>query len=167
MTSWNKQTGRRQSIGIGAAFLLLGILLVGPVSIAHAHVELQQSNPTPGEQVSESPQQLTLTFSGPILSANARLLTGTQELPLPLQVAAENPTQASGEITETLTAGIYQVIWEATSEDGHLLTGSYSFEVLPSESDLPILWVGVVWLGLALLVAVVLYRRRSYAKRPA
>jgi methionine-rich copper-binding protein CopC len=151
---------------LALALVLIG--LAGSVWLAEAHVELVASNPAPGATLEDSPRRLSLTFSGPITQAEARLLRGSQVLTLALRVNPEAPQEAIGDLPDTLEPGVYQVIWDITAEDGHQLTGSYSFEVLPAPSPAPLLLLGLLGVSLGLLVALLLlYRWRSYAKHPA
>lgn len=104
----------------------LTVLLI--TTSAHAHSKLTASVPADGTVV-EAPSQISLSYNKPIRLVSVEL-TGPngEEVALELDTdagfAMDHLAALSGD-----TAGVYTVEWKGFSKDGHLLKGSFSFEV--------------------------------------
>lgn len=132
--------------------------LLAAVGSAAAHTELTQSDPAPGAQLAESPAEIRLTFSEPAGARSQIVLlaegfqavagvTARMDPARPEQVYAPLPPLAPGD---------YTVQWSATAEDGHEISGSYSFSVAATaaESRGPFAFVSDQWPWLLALVAI-------------
>jgi copper transport protein len=103
-----------------------------PAGLA-AHVVLEAAAPAPGAVIAEAPSQLRLRYSGMIEPAYTRV-----ELRAPDggDVALGALTFVAGSDREFTLAlppltlrGTYTVQWRTAGADGHVLTGSYTFEL--------------------------------------
>jgi len=110
-------------------FILLFMLVA--VRPAAAHSDLVQAEPPPGAQLAESPAEIRLTFSEPVAD-NSRIDLLTDEFEriegLVPQFNPEQPEQIYSPVPP-LEPGVYTVQWAAVSDDGHEISGSYSFSV--------------------------------------
>ncbi|MCH5585777.1 copper resistance protein CopC/CopD [Shimazuella sp. AN120528] len=115
-----------------AAFLLslficfLGFLMPGRV---FAHAYLLDSSPKQGETTKLAPNEIQLHFSEQItpdvLSLTVKNPRG-QSLPISIKLAPTDPSRVIASLP-SLTKGTYTVNWSVISEDGHPVSGSYSF----------------------------------------
>lgn len=109
--------------------LLLTVLLVAPAGVASAHDELVGTDPQDGATV-EEPDDLVLTFSGNIAGLGAQVaVTGPDGGSVVDGAPEVNGTEVEQELVDDLAAGDYAVIWRVTSEDGHPISGEFSFTV--------------------------------------
>jgi len=138
----------------GLLTLSLGLLVLGLIPTAHAHVDLLASSPSAGQILATPPRALVVEFSGPVQAPTLFLLYGAQQYPLQPSVGGENTQRISAPLAGlALEAGVYQVVWSVEDKaDGHRLSGSFSFEIQPAP-PLPWLWLG---LGAALLVCLLI-----------
>lgn len=159
------------------ALILAILLFAGSGLLVLAHSELIQSEPAPGEELTESPAEIRLTFSEPV-SADSQIIllagTFTPIEGLVPQIDSEQPEVLFTPLPP-LEAGIYTVQWTAVSDDGHEISGSYSFSVGPTvqagavaptadqNDEWPSWWVvalGIAAAGLLLLAFVIRRGRR-------
>ena len=140
--------------------LLLAIL--SPfVHRAHAHADLEFASPAPGEQLTEAPSEIRLTFSEVVGEETAVLLfTDDFQLVGELDVAIEprNPRQIVAPLP-VLESGIYTVQWTAVSADGHKISGSYNFqlEIASTATTTPFFIIGAILI--LLLISLRIWRR--------
>ncbi|WP_151525593.1 copper resistance CopC family protein [Serinicoccus kebangsaanensis] len=117
-----------------SALLLAGGLLAIPGS-AMAHDELTGSEPTDGS-AGEAPDDLTLSFSGQIAEVGAAV---TVTDPDGSSVTEGEPevdgSEVEQDLVDDLADGQYAVVWRVTSEDGHPISGEFSFTAEGSGSD--------------------------------
>jgi putative copper export protein/methionine-rich copper-binding protein CopC len=114
------------------AFVAL-LLLLGTAGSARAHIRLDRSDPGANSVVEAAPAELRLEFSGPI---EARYTRVTVTAPDGSTVATGSVIFVEGSdriITVALppvaTSGTYTVRWRTAGADGHVLEGSYAFEL--------------------------------------
>jgi methionine-rich copper-binding protein CopC len=179
-------TGRRRRIVAAAAALLLAaagvVVAAGPAS---AHDQLISTNPADGSTLAKLPPQVTLTFGELVLDTDG----GTQ-----VKVTdAAGKTISSGPtivkdnvVSQAVTGkatGTVTVLWRVVSEDGHPVSGDFSFTVQGSGASIvpvptstpsptatpaattsasPVLWViaGIVVIVVVVIVIAVLATRR-------
>lgn len=115
--------------------MLAGVLLLLGIPPAFAHDELTESEPEPNSSLEEPPPQLTLSFSGDLATLGAQVQVNG-----PLGSATEgDPVTEGGQVHQDLSAaggpGDYEVIWRATSRDGHPISGSFGYTVLGTDED--------------------------------
>ena len=121
---------RRASPRLLAIAATLVAALLGAPASAFAHASLTESAPAADSVLDTAPDEVTLTFSGTVVAGR-----GTVQVFAPsgaqVQVGAPSPgtgdhiTQAV-KLTET---GTYGVGYRVSSEDGHVINGSFSFSV--------------------------------------
>ncbi len=103
-------------------------IVAATVSTVSAHAELKSAKPSPGEVVSAPPSEIELIFSEPMEDSHIMLYQTKENTPVALEQSIAEPSEKIvGQITEEITEGEYTVFWQATSVDGHMLTGSYNF----------------------------------------
>ena len=130
--SMPNQRARRALLraSLASALLALGVRLPG--GIAHAHAVIRRAFPPVGGTISSSPPEILLDFSEALEprfsaielldAAGARMDTGDTH-------SGNNDPKRLAVAVKKLPAGIYKVVWHATSVDTHRTEGSYSFTV--------------------------------------
>jgi copper transport protein len=109
--------------------LVLAVLLALPAS-AGAHASLTSSEPAADSVVEVAPGEVTLVFSGNVVAG-----PGTIQVFGPNQANVETgaPTPAKGtSISQSFDGsqtGTYGVGYRVSSEDGHVINGSFTFSV--------------------------------------
>ena len=109
--------------------LVLAALVGIWATSAVAHSPLKTTTPGNGAVVSEAPTEISLDFKGKIRLTRVSVSTAGQDS-VDLNLGASKgfvssytlPFQASGD-------GTYQIDWRGLGDDGHALTGSFSFSV--------------------------------------
>jgi methionine-rich copper-binding protein CopC len=113
-------------------------LLAGTADTTLAHAQLLEANPAPGSTLAEAPTEIRLLFDEPI-GADSRInlfnnafyaVTGIES-----RVDPERPAQLVATLPP-LDRGIYNVNWTAVSIDGHMVSGSYRFQIGEIQSNL-------------------------------
>jgi hypothetical protein len=108
-------------------FVLLTGLFLTLHGLATAHTDLLRSEPEDGSEV-ESLDAVHLFFAGSLSDAEVRVLFLSDEVPLTTEID-ESGTQVTATLNDEAEQGNYQVVWSvATAEDGHTISGSFSFE---------------------------------------
>ncbi len=126
-----------------SAFLLVAVLLghvpatdadvpVHVSSIEVPHITLDASMPE-DESVAESVTEVRLFFSdAPLMrGASIRVVDSSRKLvrSTPPEADEEDPKQLSVQITPGLAEGRYVVQWRCIADDGHVMRGSFTFDV--------------------------------------
>jgi methionine-rich copper-binding protein CopC len=97
------------------------------------HITLERSIPAGDSTVVGPVEEVRLFFSGaPIMrGASVRVVDSGRKLVRTTPPAAEaaDPTQLFVGIDPGLTAGTYVVQWRCIADDGHVMRGSFTFEV--------------------------------------
>jgi len=165
-----------------AGLFLLATSFIGAAVPASAHADLVSTDPVDGSVVESAPESITLNFNSAILDSTAELAVSNSAGELVTGVVTES---AQTSVTAAWPAGLpgdtYKVAYRVVSEDGHPITGSFSFSYpasvsesvsesapavpasaeSPSESGSTLIWV-LGFLALALVVAgFFLWRKRS------
>lgn len=111
-------------IGLVLASLLL---IWASAPSAQAHTELESTSPVADAQIA-APRPIKLTFNeAPILEGSSIILAdgeGTQYAAEPLTLEGNTLV---GDWPNDLPVGYTMVYWRAVSDDGHVVTGDYSF----------------------------------------
>ena len=140
-----------------AAFTFTFIILLTINGLAVAHTDLFSTEPEAGAVV-EDIEAIQLYFTTPLSEAEVRVLHDSEAWPTTTAIN-ESTTHVTASLDAEPEAGLYQVIWAATAEDdGHSISGSFNFEVEPSESGLPIPVIGA---GVAVLAVLIGVMRRA------
>ena len=85
----------------------------------------------PGAQLAESPAEIRLTFNESVATTSSIVLLTADFQPIEGLVGQFNPDRPQ-EIyapLPELAPGVYTVQWTAASDDGHEVSGTYSFSV--------------------------------------
>lgn len=111
---------------LASALLALGLLVALP-SAAFAHDVLERTNPADGTSVTRLPGSVVLTFSEAPLTIGAQVVVTGPSGP----VSSGAPTITGREVTQAIApdapGGDYTVSYRITSDDGHPVTGTFSF----------------------------------------
>jgi methionine-rich copper-binding protein CopC len=95
---------------------------------AFAHSKLTRSVPADKAEVAAAPPELVLTFAEAVTLTSVKLQpsAGTK---IVLSRLPEKPIKEAHVSLPALAAARYTVQWRATSEDGHVINGEFSFVV--------------------------------------
>ncbi len=126
---------RRFSLYISKILLLsLGLLVMLGIfapSGAQAHSQLIDSNPKPDEQLTKSPQVISLTFNGTIKSNDDSIkLFDSQGKQISNKATTKAKSSSHIELElDPLEPSIYVVNWSVVSPDSHPISGTFTFTV--------------------------------------
>ena len=118
---------RHRSVSVVLALLVASAVAIGIPGSAQAHDVLEKTNPANGVTVATLPAEVVLTFSEAPLAIGAQVVvTG------PTGNLADGPPRIAGtDVVQALLpaapAGDYTVTYRVTSDDGHPVTGTFSF----------------------------------------
>ncbi|MER7073328.1 copper resistance CopC family protein [Terrabacter sp. NPDC000476] len=116
---------RRASVLLGSVLLALGALAVP--GTAWAHDVLERTTPANGTTVDRLPGAVTLTFSEEPLALGTQVVVTGPTGP----VSSGSPVIDGRDVTQALApsapGGDYTVSYRVTSDDGHPVTGTFSF----------------------------------------
>ncbi len=113
--------------------LRLAVALVALFAVpasAHAHASLVASDPADGAVVATAPDSVALDFGGTVVAGS-----GTVQVfgPTGERVETGDPAPAKGakvsQAFDGSTTGTYGVSYRVSSEDGHVINGSFTFSV--------------------------------------
>ena len=116
-----------------AALLVAAMSVFAFAPAASAHDQLVSSNPEDGAELDQQPKWLEMNFSGDI-----------QEVGSEVKVVVDGKDVSAGELTvegkklsvalpDDLKPGDYKVTWRVVSQDGHPISGDYSFAIKDAE----------------------------------
>ena len=112
--------------------LLAGLL--GPVSPAGAHASLVRSTPAHRAMLGQMPERVQLWFNERLEPAYSTVSVwneaGAQVDARDVAVGPDDPRRLSVAV-EVRQAGLYTVKYRVLSVDGHLVEGTFPFEVRP------------------------------------
>lgn len=110
---------------IVATLLALGLVLAPATAIGHD--VLEETSPGDGAQLDRVPTSITLTFSNPPLAVGTQVLVRGPGG----DMTSGTPTIVDRTVTQvvapTAPAGSYTVSYRVTSEDGHPISGTFTF----------------------------------------
>ena len=119
-----------------ASFFLFSTGLIGGVLPASAHADLVSTNPVDGSVLESAPESITLSFNSKILESMAELAVSNSSGELVGGIVAESAqTTATALWPADLPGDTYKVAYRIVSEDGHPITGSFSFSYPDSVSE--------------------------------
>lgn len=112
-----------------AGAMALALLLAMPTA-AQAHDTLLESDPTDGDVLETSPEELTFSFSADILDVSpvVRISDADGETVAEITPTIEGPV-ATATLPEPLAAGDYEIAWRVVSSDGHPIEGTFAITV--------------------------------------
>jgi len=111
---------------LASALLALGLLVMVP-SAAFAHDVLERTNPADGTTVTHLPSSVVLTFSEAPLTIGAQVVVTGPSGPVSSGAPTIKGRDVSQAIAATAPGGDYTVSYRVTSDDGHPVTGTFSF----------------------------------------
>ena len=115
----------------------IAIIALAPLvntSGAFAHTLLISSTPAVGSTINALPDSITLKFANPLLQIKGQSINTIQVIdPMKLQIASK-PTISENTLSATLNermkmAGGFSVSYRVVAQDGHVVSGNYSFTV--------------------------------------
>ena len=122
------------------AALLAGLVAVAIAlaPVASAHAVLLATDPARGAQLDRGPAQVSATFNEPLQTAFAAMTVVGPDANL---WSTGDPRVDGAVVTVALRplgpAGSYTVNYRVTSADGHVVTGSWAFELTTPGSGTP------------------------------
>ena len=121
-----------------AALSLLSATFIGGALPASAHADLETTNPVDGASLESAPASITLSFNSKILDGTAELAVSNSAEELVAGVIAEiAQTKVTAIWPAELPGDTYKVSYRIVSEDGHPVTGSFSFSYPDSVAASP------------------------------
>jgi len=115
--------------------LLVSVSFIGGAIPASAHADLTGTSPVDGAVLESEPESLTLSFNSRILDGMAKIAVTNSLDELVTGVVAES---ASTTVTALWPADLpgdtYVVAYRIVSEDGHPITGTFSFSYPDSQT---------------------------------
>lgn len=109
-------------------FALAAIFLLF-VPEVYAHTHLESTNPAEGETVTENIQTIDLAYGGKIEEGSTFKVIASDGKEMAIHSISINEGVLSGIMLDPLPNDTYTVEWDSISEDGHPLTGSFTFKV--------------------------------------
>jgi methionine-rich copper-binding protein CopC len=112
--------------------LLVGVLLAAP-GLAAAHSLLLESTPAAGATLPAGPHPVSLRFNNRIEKRLSRLRVLDErggERPVVVDAAAGEADRLVGALP-ALPPGSYRLQWQVLSTDGHIVSGSFTFRLVP------------------------------------
>ena len=97
---------------------------------------LVATEPTATAELPTPPDRIAVRFAAPVLDLGAELEVSADGEVLVEGAAAVRGSTISRGLSGDLPAGGYQVLWRATSIDGHVLSGAFDFSVAAAGSVL-------------------------------
>jgi len=130
-----------KTIAFFAALFLLFASYAGYVGVgvpASAHADLVSTDPVDGSVLQSAPESITLSFNSQILDGMAELAVTNSAGVLVTGVIAESAqTTATALWPVDLPGDSYKIAYRIVSEDGHPITGSFSFNYPTAETASP------------------------------
>lgn len=116
---------------LAAVTLVLASAALGAAGAAWAHAALVASDPADAATVQQQPSRVTATFNEPMQPQFAAMtVVGPDGAQWGDGTPAVDDTDISVAVKPGSPAGAYTVNYRATSADGHVVTGSWTYEVL-------------------------------------
>ena len=125
------RTTRLRPGGRMAALLVAGVALATPIALApaaSAHDAFVGSTPKAGSTLTTAPTSVTVSFEEPPLAAGLAVAVTAPDTTL---VTSGDPVLTGTDVVSPLApltqAGVYTVAWRVVADDGHPVTGTFSF----------------------------------------
>lgn len=100
---------------------------------ALAHTGLESSTPAQGSTVTEKLNEITLTFLTKIEETSSFTLTNSSNEAMKIEGITVNDKIMTGNVTESLENGEYQINWKIIGADGHPIDGVIDFTLQAPE----------------------------------
>lgn len=122
----------------GTPWLLCILLFLALPTIASAHGKLKSSAPAADARLTAVPRLIRLDFTEvPELAVSSIQLLrpdGSAVLLGPIHAAPDSPQALLADISGSLDAGVYTVVWRMVGADGHPVTGRFGFTITPGSA---------------------------------
>lgn len=119
-----------------ASLFLFSTGLFGGALPASAHADLVSTDPVDGSVLERAPDSITLSFNSKVLDSMAELAVSNSAGELIPGIVAETvKTTATAVWPMDLPGDTYEVAYRIVSEDGHPVTGSFSFSYPDSVTE--------------------------------
>jgi methionine-rich copper-binding protein CopC len=123
-------------IAVLASLFLFSTGLIGGALPASAHADLVSTDPVDGSVLESAPELITLSFNSNLLKSMAELAVSNSAGELIPGIVAESvQATASALWPADLPGDTYTIAYRIVSEDGHPVTGSFSFSYPDSVTD--------------------------------
>ncbi|QHW29799.1 copper resistance protein CopC [Paenibacillus rhizovicinus] len=110
----------------GIFFILVALLMLP--NMVSAHTGLKSSTPANGDTVTKALTEIDLTFATTIEPLSVLKVTGEDGKEIAV-TSINGDNDIKGAFKAPLTNGKYKVAWRIIGEDGHNISGEYSFTV--------------------------------------
>jgi len=109
--------------------LLATVVQASPAQALAAHASFVSIAPADGAELASSPTEIRLTFDGAIAPGLAKVRLTHDGQPVETGPPTVQGTVVTAAVTEQAGGGAYRVAWQATSDDGHPISGESAFTV--------------------------------------
>ena len=92
-----------------------------------AHTGLESSTPAQGSTITEQLNEIRLTFLTKIEETSSFTLTNSSDEEIEVEGITVNDDLLTGNVTESLENGAYQINWKIIGADGHPMEGIIDF----------------------------------------
>jgi methionine-rich copper-binding protein CopC len=121
-------TGRRPGRRAGGLLACIVAAIALSASPAAAHDELLGTTPADGSTVAVAPAEVVLTFAAPAIALGTQVVVtgpdGTDLADGAVRLVGATVVQP---LTPSRPAGAYRVDWRVVSNDGHTVSGTFTF----------------------------------------
>ena len=114
-----------------AAIVATAALALSLAGAAAAHSRPETTAPADGEVVAAAPAVIAISFDKPMRVTTIELTGADGEAFALERTDGMAPVTRFEATPPPLPAGHYTVTWRGLSEDGHAMSGSFSFEIRP------------------------------------
>ncbi len=114
-------------------FLISVFVLSSLLPSAYAHSELVSSNPSASTYIEQLPEQIELEFNEELLSlgsANSVSIISPSGEDLGMGETSTDGARITRLLNTTSELGIFEVKYRVASADGHILNGSFTFNLV-------------------------------------
>ncbi|MFY1699913.1 MULTISPECIES: copper resistance CopC family protein [unclassified Solwaraspora] len=126
----------RRLLSHALALTCAGAAAIALAAPAWAHTELVSAAPGPGDEVAPGVATIALTF-GPLSGTGERRITvtGPDDTAVAVGEAVVVNAKTLCATVDPLTTGVHRLAYQATSADGHAISGTFYFEVVDGGTD--------------------------------
>lgn len=120
------------------ASVTAALVVLLPLTVpAEAHSDLVDSTPTSGDRLTTAPTQVELVFGEPVQQAGGSIVVkasdgGRVDAP---GTFSTDQNVATVQLTDVDTAGRYSVAYRVVSADGHVVTGTFTYQLAGPASE--------------------------------
>jgi copper resistance protein C len=118
-----------------AAAAIAGALLLVTAPAASAHDALVSTSPASGAALTSAPTTIALTFEEPPTTQGMAMSLTSPDATVTRLAATLSGDVVSAPVPGTLAPGAYRVAWRVVADDGHPVTGTFSFTLAGSASS--------------------------------